>query len=201
MDVHDDSKLLKINDPFFFYISEISKSSLMNSSYIKSLDASIYIFPKKKGILLHNHSRVIKSRRFKIDTILLSIVHIPILLFYRWPIKSRDRCPSLWEIPLCVYILLWRCWINYRDLVQSPRELFLSILNCSCAGLTSENAVGGRTGLLDGCLWNEFELLMVSESTRVGEVNPQIFLAVLAMVLSLCIPFLSHEWPAVTLAL
>lgn len=70
MDVHDDSKLLKINDLFFFYIPEISKSSLMNSSYLKSLDASIYIFPKKKGILLHNHSRVIKSRRFKIDTIL-----------------------------------------------------------------------------------------------------------------------------------
>lgn len=50
MDVHDDSKLLKINDPFFFYISEISRSSLMNSSYLKSLDASIYIYFLRKRV-------------------------------------------------------------------------------------------------------------------------------------------------------
>lgn len=37
------------------------------------------ISPKKKGILLHNQSTVIKFR-FNIDTILLSIVHIPVSL-------------------------------------------------------------------------------------------------------------------------
>lgn len=70
--------LLKMNNAlmFFFYISEISKISLTN--VLNSLILQC-IFPKKKGILLHNLNTVTKFR-FNIDTILSSIVHIPVSL-------------------------------------------------------------------------------------------------------------------------